>query len=266
MRIGAVLSPVADWSMIAAAAYAADEAGLDSIGLWDHYHSGRPEWAYVAGWSAYGWLASMTSRVRLVPMVLNNLHYEPGVLAKESSILSIASEGRFELGLGGGDWAASFAAWGRPFPSAELRTERLVETVQALRLVWTGDAVDFEGRYVQLHGAICTPAPSPPPRVVIGVGGSRRVLEAATPVADEVNVYDEPGIIEAAVANRDAGGPAVSVFTSWDWDKWPDDVAGELRRLEATRVDRVLVSLGGADMPERIAALAAASTARVTDA
>jgi hypothetical protein len=81
-----------------------------------------------------------------------------------------------------------------------------------------------------------------------------------------VNVYDEPEIIEAAVASRDAGGPAVSVFTSWDWDKWPGDVAGELRRLDAHRVDRVLVSLGAADMPERIAALAAASTARVTHA
>jgi alkanesulfonate monooxygenase SsuD/methylene tetrahydromethanopterin reductase-like flavin-dependent oxidoreductase (luciferase family) len=260
MRIGAILSPVADWSAVAAAARAADEAGLDAVGLWDHYHSGRPDWAYVAGWSAYGALAATTTRVRLVPMVLNNLHYEPGVLAKESSVLSIASGGRFELGLGGGDWPGSFEAWGRPFPAAGERIERLVETIRALRLVWTGEPAEFDGRHVQLHGAISTPAPSAAPRVVIGVGSSQRTLAAASAVADEVNVYDERDIIEAATRNRRDGGPDVSVFTSWAWDKWPPDVAGELRRLDGHGVDRVFVSLGGADMRERIDALAAAGS------
>src|SRR4051794_29608023 len=95
MRVAAILSPFAEWPPILEAARHADEVGLDAVGFWDHYHSGRPEWAYVCGWSAYGAIAAVTSRVRLVPMVLNNLHYEPGVLAKESSILSIASGGRF---------------------------------------------------------------------------------------------------------------------------------------------------------------------------
>jgi alkanesulfonate monooxygenase SsuD/methylene tetrahydromethanopterin reductase-like flavin-dependent oxidoreductase (luciferase family) len=258
MRIAAILSPVADWAAVAAAARAADAAGLDAVGLWDHYHSGRPDWAYIAGWSAYGALAAITTRVRLVPMVLNNLHYEPGVLAKESSVLSIASGGRFELGLGGGDWPGSFQAWGRPFPAADERIERLVETVSALRLVWTGEPAEYDGRYVQLHGAICTPAPLPPPRVIVGVGGSWRALAAASPLADEVNVYDEPAIIETAVQNRRGGGPDVSVFTSWEWDKWPSDVPGELRRLDGLGADRVFVSLGGPDMRKRIDALATA--------
>jgi alkanesulfonate monooxygenase SsuD/methylene tetrahydromethanopterin reductase-like flavin-dependent oxidoreductase (luciferase family) len=258
MQIGAILSPVADWSAVIAAAGAADEAGLDAIGLWDHYHSARPEWAYICGWSAYGALAAATTSVRLVPMVLNNLHYEPGVLAKESSVLAIASEGRFELGLGGGDWPASFEAWGRPYPAREERIDRLVETIRALRLVWTGEPVDFDGGHVQLRGAICTPAPSPPPRVVAGVGVSLRTLSRVVDVADEINVYDHPDVIAAAVQARDHGGPAVSVFTSWEWDKFPSDVAAELRRLESLGIDRVLVSVGGADMPDRIARLAAA--------
>jgi alkanesulfonate monooxygenase SsuD/methylene tetrahydromethanopterin reductase-like flavin-dependent oxidoreductase (luciferase family) len=107
MRIGAVLSPVQEWPAIVEAARTADDSGLDAISFWDHYHSPKPEWGYVCGWSAYGYLAAVTSRVRLVPMVLNNLHYEPGVLAKESSILAIASGGRFELGIGAGDWPES---------------------------------------------------------------------------------------------------------------------------------------------------------------
>ncbi len=36
MLLVALLTPVADWSAVASAAQAADEAGLDGIGLWDH--------------------------------------------------------------------------------------------------------------------------------------------------------------------------------------------------------------------------------------
>ncbi|HKG56739.1 MAG TPA: LLM class flavin-dependent oxidoreductase [Candidatus Limnocylindrales bacterium] len=261
MRIGAILSPVADWQPILAAARRADEAGLDAVGFWDHYHSGRPDWAYACGWSAYGAVAASTSRVRLVPMVLNNLHYEPGVLAKESSILSIASGGRFELAIGAGDWPESFAAWGREFPSRDERLDRLVETAKALRLVWSGEEVSYDGRYVKLSGAICTPPPPRPPRIVIGVGPSRRTLARALDVADEVNVYDDRALIaDALAAARDAPRPVdVSVFVSWEWDKWPADPAAEVRRLADTGVSRAYVSLGGEDMTDRVDALADAA-------
>lgn len=73
MRLGAVFSPTADWEHIIEAARAADDLGYDAIGLWGQYHSARPEWAYICGWSAYGALAALTGRARLVPMVLNNL-------------------------------------------------------------------------------------------------------------------------------------------------------------------------------------------------
>ncbi|MBA3946118.1 MAG: LLM class flavin-dependent oxidoreductase [Herpetosiphonaceae bacterium] len=64
---------------------------MDSVGFWDHYHSEQPAWGYVCGWSAYGALASMTTRIHLLPMVICRLNYTPGVLAKETSMLSIIS-------------------------------------------------------------------------------------------------------------------------------------------------------------------------------
>src|SRR5918997_2007056 len=127
MRIAPLLTPVADWSAILEAARSADERGIDAVGFWDHYHSGQPDWAYVCGWSAMGAVAAATRHVKLLPMVINNLHYEPGVLAKESSVLDLASGGRFELGIGAGDWPTSFAAWGRPYPAVDERLDRLAE-------------------------------------------------------------------------------------------------------------------------------------------
>jgi alkanesulfonate monooxygenase SsuD/methylene tetrahydromethanopterin reductase-like flavin-dependent oxidoreductase (luciferase family) len=263
MRVGAILSPSGNWADIMEAARAADELGLDAIGLWDHYHSDKPEWAYVAGWSAYGGLAAITTRVRLVPMVLNNLHYEPGVIAKESSVLSIASAGRFELGIGAGDWPDSFKAWGQPYPPATERLERLVETVQALRMLWTGEQVDFSGTWIQLREACCTPAPATPPRVMIGVGGSRRTLAAALPIADELNFYPDEELVAEARAKVSASGRAIdlSLFLSWDHQNWPDDPEPELARWRDRGIERIYVSLAAPDMVERVTTLATAARA-----
>ncbi len=262
MQIGAILSPIADPGDVVEAARAADRVGLNAVGLWDHYHSPRPEWGYVAGWSMLAAIAVATERVKVVPMVLNNLHFQLGVIAKETSMLAILSSGRFELGIGAGDWPDSFAAWGEPFPPVAERLSRLEEAVAALRRLWTGAAVEADGEFVRLAGAIATPAPHEPPRVVVGVGGSRRTLQVASRFADELNVYSGPGLIEeaAAVVRPDGSNPAVSVFLSWEWDKWPADPAEQLEALGARGASRAFVSLG-ADLPEmvrRISVLASA--------
>jgi alkanesulfonate monooxygenase SsuD/methylene tetrahydromethanopterin reductase-like flavin-dependent oxidoreductase (luciferase family) len=250
MHIAAVLSPVAEWPPIVEAARAADETGLDAVGFYDHYHSAKPEWAYICGWSAYGALAALTERVHLVPMVLNSLHYELGVLAKESSVLAIASANRFELALGAGDWPSSFAAWGTEFPPAEQRLDRFEETVAALRLLWTGEPVSIEGRHINLDGAISTPVPERAPHVIVGVGGSRRTLARAAGFADELNLYDDPALIaEATSVVADSPRPiALSVFLSWEWEKWPADDEAQLERFAAAGIDRAFVTVASQDM------------------
>ncbi len=266
MQIGAILSPIIDPVAAIEAARAADREGLDAVGLWDHYHSPRPEWGYVAGWSMLAAIAAATERVKLVPMVLNNLHFQLGVLAKETSTLALLSGGRFELGIGAGDWPDSFPPWGEPFPPVDERLGRLEESIAALRQLWTGASVQADGRWVRLAGATSTPAPAEPPRVVVGVGGSRRTLGVARRFADELNVYAGPRLIEDAceAVRTDGSRPSVSVFLSWEWDKWPEDPLTELRALEARGASRAFVSLG-ADLPtmvERIGILATGTRTR----
>ncbi|HYH12850.1 MAG TPA: LLM class flavin-dependent oxidoreductase, partial [Thermomicrobiales bacterium] len=125
IEVGVTFGPTGYWDDVVRAARLADERGLDAVGFWDHYHSEQPEGALVCGWSAYGYLAAVTERVRLVPMVLCRPNYLLGVLAKESSILQIASEGRFELGIGAGDYPKEFTAWSVAYPSAEERMAAL---------------------------------------------------------------------------------------------------------------------------------------------
>jgi alkanesulfonate monooxygenase SsuD/methylene tetrahydromethanopterin reductase-like flavin-dependent oxidoreductase (luciferase family) len=261
VRIGAGLTPVADIAAVLDGANAAEEEGLDAVALWDHYQSGQPEWAYVAGWAAWGAVAAATRSVRLVPMVVNLLHHDLGRIAKESATLAQLSDGRFELGIGAGDWPASFAAWGRPFPAAVDRLGLLEESVAALRMVWTGGPVTFEGERVRLEGATVTPAPAVPPRVVVGAGGSRRVVVRAVAFADEVNVYPEAQLVAAARdAMADAGRSIpISVHADWSWERWPDDVPAALAGLDALGVDGAFIALGAQELPGRVAALARAA-------
>jgi alkanesulfonate monooxygenase SsuD/methylene tetrahydromethanopterin reductase-like flavin-dependent oxidoreductase (luciferase family) len=264
MQLGVVLSPTGEWPAILRAARLADEDGLAAVGFWDHYHSERPEWAMVCGWAAYGALAAATTRIRLTPLVLCQLNYRLGVLAKESAVLSLVSGGRFELGIGAGDYPAEFAAWHQPFPPPASRVARLAETVAALRRLWQGGRVTVAGEHVRLTAAACTPAPPVPPRVVVGVGGSRRLLRSAVAYADELNLYPDPALLAEARRAVAASGRAValSVYVHLAGDAWPADLVETLKPWAAAGAVRAFVNAGyGWDLSRRVAELAEAQAA-----
>ena len=259
MRTAVILSPTGDWRAILQAAQVADSSGLDAVGFWDHYHSQRPEWAYVCGWSAYGALAMATQRIHLVPMVICRLNYTTGVLAKETSILSIISGGRFELGIGAGDYPPEYTAWHQPFPDARTRVDALEETIAALRLLWKGELVTYQGQHVQLTDAACTPIPPTPPRIVVGVGGSRRMIRSAVTYADELNLYADEALLGYAREEIERSGRSVDLSVFLHWDSWPKDLREELARWDALGAVRGFVNIGyDADLVERVADLAAA--------
>lgn len=62
-----------------------------------------------------------------------------------------------------------------------------------------------------MEKACCTPAPPVPPRVVVGAGGSRRLIESAVANADEINVYDNPAVVSHAAERVAATGRDVSL-------------------------------------------------------
>lgn len=240
MRIGVNLGPTGNWAAVLEAARRADEYGFDALSFLDHYHAPKPEWGYVCGWSLYGALSLATSRIKLVPMVICRLNYLPGVLAKETTMLAILSGGRFELGIGAGDFFEEMVAWGVPVPKADERIEGLKETVLVLQKVWRGEAVTFEGEQVQVHKGLCMPAPAEPLRTVVGVGKSRRLLHSAVEYADEVNVYADEELIREARRAIEASGRDVTLSV-YVWD-WPEAIEDKLRHWEQLGVDRAFVT------------------------
>lgn len=240
MRIGVNLGPTEHWQAVLEAAQKVDSTGFDSLGFLDHYHTEKPGWGYVCGWSFYGALALQTTRVKLIPQVICRLNYLPGVLAKETSLLALLSRGRFELGIGAGDYFIEMRAWGLSVPSADERIETLKETVQVLRKVWKGEAVTFNGKYLHVQDGLCLPAPLQAPRVLVGVGNSRSLLRSALTYADEVNVYADEDLMREAYQAIQASGREI-VLSTFVWE-WRADLREKLKEWEQLGVSRTFVT------------------------
>ena len=91
----------------------ADEAGVDRISVMDHVwqiaHLGPPEHEMLEAYTALGWLAAKTERVKLLAMVTAVVYREPGLLAKCVTTLDVLSGGRAWLGIGAA-WNADEAS------------------------------------------------------------------------------------------------------------------------------------------------------------
>lgn len=243
MRIAITLIPSGDWPATLAAARAAEAAGLDAIGVWDHFHSKNPDEALIGGWSLYGALAMATERIRLVPMVLNQLSYPINVLARESSTLAIMSGGRFELGIGLGGWKGEHTVWNLPFPDAAARIAMLEEKILALRALWRGGPVTRAGDYVNLDGATMRPVPPVAPRVVVG-GSSRQLIARAVHWADELNLLNtDAGLVAFARERIAAAGRDVVLSASLYVAEWTATERERLASLDEMGMARVFINV-----------------------
>jgi probable F420-dependent oxidoreductase len=138
--------------------------------------------------------ASATTTLRVGSYVIVNDYRHPALLAREIASLDQLSDGRVELGLGAGNWRHEFQQLGLPFDEAGVRVSRFAEAVSVIKQYFTGDTVNFSGKYYTVAGLRPTPKPvqQPRPPIVIGSGG-RRMLTIAAREADVVLPAAAPG-------------------------------------------------------------------------
>jgi alkanesulfonate monooxygenase SsuD/methylene tetrahydromethanopterin reductase-like flavin-dependent oxidoreductase (luciferase family) len=133
------------------------------------------------------WLLAHTERLVQGQLVLCDAFRHPSVLAREAVTLDHASGGRFELGIGWGSVIEEFTTYGVGPTSARERVQRLSETLDILRGLWTGEPFDYEGEYFRLESAQQAPRPLDKIPVVIG-GTGKRTMELVAAHADWWNV------------------------------------------------------------------------------
>jgi len=154
--------------------------GLDWIGIQDHPYQRR----FVDTWSLLGAIAGTTTRVGLFPDVANLPLRPPAMMAKAAASLDVLSEGRFELGLGAGNFWDAIEAYGGPRRTPRDALAALEEAVQVIRMVWSGERnLRFTGEHYRLAGAHSGPVPVHPIGIWLGVYGPR-ALQLAGRLSD----------------------------------------------------------------------------------
>jgi alkanesulfonate monooxygenase SsuD/methylene tetrahydromethanopterin reductase-like flavin-dependent oxidoreductase (luciferase family) len=157
-----------DAAPLLALASRAEALGFDSVWVGDSLLA-RPRHeplTLLAG------VAGRVPRVSLGTAVLLPALRNPVVLAHLVATLDQVSEGRLILGVGFAADApnirAEFAAAGVPF---DKRVGRMMEGLRLCRALWTGQPVDWDGRW-QVTGGVLAPTPYRPGGPPLWIGGN----------------------------------------------------------------------------------------------
>ena len=191
MRVGVQLPEVervVRRDELAAIARAAEEVGFDSLWVGDHLlyrGDGRPERGPWDCWTTLAWLAGITERVELGPLVACTAFHPPGILARQAAAVDELSGGRLVLGIGAGWNQEEFRAFGLPFGQ---HVSRFEEAFTIVRRLLAGERVTFEGAFHSVEDALLLPPPARRPKLMIGAN-KPRMLAIALPHVDAWNTW-----------------------------------------------------------------------------
>jgi alkanesulfonate monooxygenase SsuD/methylene tetrahydromethanopterin reductase-like flavin-dependent oxidoreductase (luciferase family) len=168
MRVSINVTDYSRPGVLDLAARAADEGGLDTLWVQDHMRAGAPgsdpDSEVFEAYTALGYAAAITERVRLGTLVSAATFRPPALLALAVSTLNTLSGGRAWLGIGAGYDEEEARAFNMDLPPAPQRYAALEDAVQRV------DGVP----------------------ILIGGVGEKRTLRLVAQYADACNLFDFP--------------------------------------------------------------------------
>lgn len=176
-----------DYEIMKRVVLACEEYGFDFVWISDHLQDFFSSAPYFECWTTLSALATLTKRIRLCTVLVNNLFRHPALVAKMGATLDVISGGRLELGIGAGWYEEECIANGIQFPRPPERIQRLEEAIQVIEKLWTENNVSFAGKYYTLKNATLNPKPMQTPHPPIWTGimyGGRRMLKVIAKYAD----------------------------------------------------------------------------------
>lgn len=175
-----------------------EDAGVDGISIWDHMFCALDKPRRDAPMkpcdplTTLAAIAGISDRLTLQTVVMNTAWAHPALLLRQFNQLAVVVGGeRVSARLGAGWNNEEFDALGVPFPKFKQRMDRLRETLQIARELYTHGHADFKGAYLEANDLPLSPVPEVPPRLLVG-GGSNRVLEIAGRYCDGLDIHGDP--------------------------------------------------------------------------
>ena len=183
--IGTDPAKIRDW------AQAAEDLGFAYIEVPDHVFgaTARDGWTplynekdpFHETFVMLGFLAAVTTRIRLSSGVLIAPQRQTGVIAKQAAEADLLSRGRLRLGIGVGWNHVEYEALGVDWKT---RGARQAEQVEVLRRLWSEDLVTFNGRFHALKEVNIVPPPVQRPIPIWFGGVSEAVVIRAARLGD----------------------------------------------------------------------------------
>jgi alkanesulfonate monooxygenase SsuD/methylene tetrahydromethanopterin reductase-like flavin-dependent oxidoreductase (luciferase family) len=169
MQFGFSLLPTAELQAHLSLVEAAEEGGLDLVGVQDHPYAP----SLVESFSLIAYLLARTERLRFFPDVASLPLRTAAMVAQTAASLDVLSGGRFELGLGaGGNWQAIEAMGSRRLRPGQA-IDALEEAIHVMRALWTPGLAHADGEYHSIDGVHTGPGPAHPISIWVGSQGPR---------------------------------------------------------------------------------------------
>ncbi len=197
-------------------ACAAEQAGFDFVAISDHYYP----WLESQGhsplaWTVLGAIAARTERIGLATAVTcPTIRYHPALVAQFAATLAVLSDGRFTLGLGGGELLNEHVV-GLGWPPPRTRHAMLGEAIDVMRLLWEGRTVSYDGAHVTVERARIWDVPDRPLPIAVAAGGPKAArlagekgagLFATEPRGDLVQAWKDSRYRIRRASKRRPGG------------------------------------------------------------
>jgi len=198
--------PHAMAAKLAEIARAADAAGFYSLWVMDHFFQisvvGPHENDMLEGYTALGYLAAVTQKVKLGTMATGVIYRYPGILVKTVTTLDVLSRGRAYLGIGAAWNEQEARGLGTPFPPLGVRFELLEEALQIAKQMWSGNRGAYQGNHNRLAQTLCVPQPlsRPHPPILVAGGGEKKTLRLVAQYGDACNLFGAPEAVAAKLA------------------------------------------------------------------
>lgn len=199
--VGSEIGHRAVYESALAQAAAADAQGYHWINVTEHHVAAD---GYLpALFVLLAAMAARTERIRIsTGMLILTLH-SPIRIAEEAAVLDIISGGRLTLGVAAGYREVEFAAMQTDYRT---RGKRFVESLELLRLAWTGEPFTFTGEIFSFPELVVRPTPIQRPGIPLWLGGTtdvalRRAVRHCAPVFP--GATDEIAVVARRMASYD---------------------------------------------------------------
>lgn len=202
------------WSDVTRVVTHAERTGWDGAYVADHFMGdggsfGPVEQPTLEATAAIAALAASTERLRLGSLVLGATYRHPAVVASWASTVDHLSGGRLVLGVGAGWQANEHEQYGIELGTPGQRLRRFDEHCQALLGLLRQPRTTIDGRWYQLHDAVCEPKPVQDPVPLLIGGKGDQMLRLVARHGDEWNLWSLPATFAERSALLDAACEAV---------------------------------------------------------